>query len=1780
VDGAQRVRFQKPVITWVDNFLNFEVGMIVPVGYYDRDRGVWVPSDNGVVVKLLDTDTNGIVDALDADGDDLPDDLNNNGSFDDEVTGLNDAGKYIPDCTFWRVSLTHFTPCDMNWPPGYATPPNPKDGPSSGEEDPPCFVEGTLVKTNKGFEPIEKITTGDYVLSRDKITNDAVLRKVARTFVTPNKSIVELKFYNANGLVETIGATAGHPFWSKDRGWVAAANLQTDDKVYSFDNKWITFIGSEPLPSKRSVYNIEVEEFHTYFVGKSGLWVHNTCKTTIEPRKRIINESIFIPGTSMTLNYVSNRVDGYRYEITVPASGETVPSCLKSIIVKVEVAGRTLEQTLDPQPNQIAEFHWDGLDYLGRPSVSRAAHVKIGFVYNSYYMNPPEIFPAFAIGGSEITFITARRELVSWRDSNIYIEPMIKTRGGGLIADGWSFSSHHYLSPTDLSILLKGDGTKVKNNAWIINIVAGTGESGFSGDGGPAKEAQLYSPWDVTLDGEGNIYITDLGNHCIRKVDTNGFINTMAGTGESGFSGDGGPASEAQLDLPWDVAVDAKGNIYIADYGNNRIRKVDTSGIINTIAGTGVWGFSGDGGPASEAQLNSPTGVAVDAEGNIYISDYGNNRIRKVDTSGIINTIAGTGVWGFSGDGGPATEAQFNSLYRVAVDVRGNIYLTDYRNHRIRKVDTSGVINTVAGTGEMGFNGDGGPATEAQINSPKGVSVDASGNIYIADQGNNRIRKVDTSGIITTLAGCGEVGSGDGSPATEALLHYPWNVTVDAEGSIYIADTSDNCIRKVGTADTFSRVMTSDNIPFAEEYGIAHIMDSAGFHKKTIDLDTGVVLFDFGYDENNNLISSTDQFGNTITIQRTASGIPIAIVSADGISTGLTIDTDNHLTRITYLDGSHYDFQYTYDGLMAVKIEPEGNLFEHVFDTNGRLINAADEEGGNLQFTRTAYENGDILTEAITGEGNFTSYLDHTYSTGASISTITGPTGAETLLTRTDDGLTVNKILPCGMSFEFTYDVDREYGFKYAKKILESTTSSLEKVILRDKTYQDMNADGIPDLITETVTINDKSTTLKNNILQSQKTFTSSEGRTVTTLYDPATLVTESVSVPGLFDTIYGYDTRGRLISMDTNTRGTDFTYNAQGFLESVTDPEGYTTSYIYDAVGRVKQVDRPDSSSLWFSYDKNGNMTVLTNPSAINHGFGYNKVNLNSSYQTPLSGSYSYVYDKDRRLKQTNFPSGNQINNIYANGRLEQIQTNEGNIDFTYVCDTKVGSITNGTESINYGYDGKLVTSEALAGTLSQSLVYTYNNDFNLASLTYAGATTGFSYDNDGLLTGAGNFTITRNAGNGLPESVTGGALNLSRRFNGYGEVEAQDFTVSGQNPTSWTLTRDNNGRITQKTEAVDGITSHYDYTYDTMGRLLTVTKDGTLVEEYQYNLNGTRRYEMNALRDIAGKSFTYSDEDHLLTAGSATYQYNLDGFLTSKIDGADVTTYDYSSRGELLAVTLSDGPIIEYVHDPLGRRIVKKVDSVIVEKYLWQGLTRLLAVYDGTDNLLMRFEYADGRIPVAMTRGGVTYYLTYDQLSSLRVVADASGNVIKRIEYDSFGNIIDDTNTSFMVPFGFAGGLNDNDTGIVRFGYRNYDPDVGRWTAKDPIFLDGGETDFYGYCLNNPINAIDPLGLIVEADPFHPLPNIPTSNLTKGQKGALFKTGLGAGLIIGGSLTLPEGAPFIAVGIPMLAEGLTLDVVEFGFHGDTNDIPSTWEVFGTVAEQIYNLNNSCPVK
>ena len=355
-----------------------------------------------------------------------------------------------------------------------------------------------------------------------------------------------------------------------------------------------------------------------------------------------------------------------------------------------------------------------------------------------------------------------------------------------------------------------------------ISTYAGSGNFGFSGDGGPATAAELNFPRDVALDPAGNLYIADSGNSRIRKVSPGGTISTYAGSGSRGFSGDGGPAAAAQLNNPVGMALDPAGNLYIADITNNRIRKVTSGGTISTYAGSGSFGFSGDGGPATAAQLNVPVGVALDPAGNLYIADQGNSRIRKVTPGGTISTYAGTDTPGFSGDGGPATAAQLNVPVGVAVDPAGNLYIADSGSSRIRKVGPGGTISTYAGGGggTPGFLGDGGPATAAYLNNPVGVTLDPAGNLYIADLGNARVRKVTPGGTISTYAGSGSFGfSGDGGPATAAQLNGPWGVAVDPAGILYIAESGR--IRKVTTGGTISTYAGSGNFRFAGDGGPA-----------------------------------------------------------------------------------------------------------------------------------------------------------------------------------------------------------------------------------------------------------------------------------------------------------------------------------------------------------------------------------------------------------------------------------------------------------------------------------------------------------------------------------------------------------------------------------------------------------------------------------------------------------------------------------------------------------------------------------------------------------------------------------------------------------------------------------------------------------------------------------------------------------------------------------------------------------------------------------------------
>jgi hypothetical protein len=331
-----------------------------------------------------------------------------------------------------------------------------------------------------------------------------------------------------------------------------------------------------------------------------------------------------------------------------------------------------------------------------------------------------------------------------------------------------------------------------------ISTVAGTGIEGFAGDGGPATAAGLFNPISVSATADGGFLVAELGGPRVRKVSANGTITTVAGNGRQGFSGDGGPATEAQLSNPSSVAPTADGGFLIADTSNNRVRRVSPSGTIATVAGTGTSGFSGDGGPATGAKLFNPISVSVTADGGFLIAELDGERVRKVSPSGTITTVAGDGTQGFSGDGGAATAAQLDHPFGVAATADGGFLIADRNNFRVRRVSPAGTITTVAGDGTSGFSGDGGPASAAQLTDPQAIAATGDGGFLIGEPIGEVVRRVSPAGTITTIAGDGTVGfSGDGGPATAAQLNFPTGVSATTGGGFLVADIGNNRIRFV-----------------------------------------------------------------------------------------------------------------------------------------------------------------------------------------------------------------------------------------------------------------------------------------------------------------------------------------------------------------------------------------------------------------------------------------------------------------------------------------------------------------------------------------------------------------------------------------------------------------------------------------------------------------------------------------------------------------------------------------------------------------------------------------------------------------------------------------------------------------------------------------------------------------------------------------------------------------------------------------------------------------------
>ncbi|MFZ5503509.1 MAG: RHS repeat-associated core domain-containing protein [Pseudomonadota bacterium] len=574
--------------------------------------------------------------------------------------------------------------------------------------------------------------------------------------------------------------------------------------------------------------------------------------------------------------------------------------------------------------------------------------------------------------------------------------------------------------------------------------------------------------------------------------------------------------------------------------------------------------------------------------------------------------------------------------------------------------------------------------------------------------------------------------------------------------------------------------------------------------------------------------------------------------------------------------------------------------------------------------------------------------------------------------------------------------------------------------------------------------------------------------------------------VPNIDALNYGYDPRGRLATV-TQGSGADrrslaYTYGADGFVERITDAQQRETLYQRDLAGRITQATLPGARTIGTGYDANGNVTGVTPPNKPAHTFAYTAVDLAEQYTPPTINGITtpqtqYAYNRDKQLTTLTRPDGVTLAYGYdTGGRLSTITPSANGDAITYGYHATAGqlvSIATPTQTLTYTWDGFLPTSETFGGQINGTLSRTYDNSFRTASLAVNGNAIALGYDNDDLLTSAGVLALTRHAQNGLLTGTTLGSVTTTHSYNAFGELAtftANDGTSALINDT---YSYDTLGRITTKTEMLAGVTDTWTYNYDLAGRLQTVTKNGITVESYGYDANGNRLSRN-------GVSGTYDDQDRLLAWAGNTYTYTANGELHTKTNAAGVTNYTYDVYGNLKAVTLPDGTPITYLTDGRNRRIGKQINGTTTQGFLYQDQLRIAAELDATNTVVSRFVYGTRiNVPEYMIKSGTMYRIITDHLGSVRLVVNTTdGSIAQRLDYDSYGNVTTDTNPGFQ-PFGFAGGLYDNDTKLTRFGARDYDAESGRWTAKDPIGFNGGDSNLYAYTANDPINFIDPLGL-----------------------------------------------------------------------------------------------------
>ncbi len=1638
------VVFATPIVSYTDNFLGFGVGQHVPVGSYDRATAQWVPSPDGLVIGIVSI-TGGVAN-IDINGDGVADSaaaLAAVGITVGEQAEL--ASMYSAPTSLWRVPVYHFSdPWDFNWPVG---PQNGSTPPMSMNPGPPPLPDCHAACCGSGPDGPDgpgPNGTGD---------------------LTPRSSRLECQ----NG---------------------------------------------------------------------------------------ILHESIPLAGTPYSLTYSSDRVAGYAAEnhLLIPMSSATLPPGVLRIDLEVDVAGSQFTASFPPTTNLNTTFDWDGKDFLGRTLQGvQTASVSVGYVYQGVYLTPAEkpvvsggapynsLFGHFSYFGAPATGDRSRQQITLWQRSQA---PIGHFSAESLGLGGWEIDAQHVYEPPT-SMLRLGDGARQPADAFgkIVTTFAGTGAPGGAGDGGPAISADLNGPWNVAVGPDGSVYISDRNNLRIRKVDGQGTITNVVGNGSRGFNGDNIAATAASLNNPEFVLLAADGSLYFSDVANQRVRRVDPQGIIHTVAGNGSQGYSGDGGPATSAAFSNPDDLALSPDGSLYIADTLNSVIRRVDPAGIVSTVVGVAgtenanAVNFNGDNQPAAQALINAGRGLALSPDGVLFVVDCFNHRVRRVGTDGIITTYAGTGTAGFSGDNGPATSAQLTTPLNLALSSDGTLYVSDIGTMRIRAIAPGGIITTVAGNGAVGySGDHGPALDATFNPPgplpvahtFGITLGSDKLMYVADGDNNVVRRLSLSQpAFTNAALSvASVDGSQVYGF----DAFGKHLGTQTLPTGSQTLGLGYDTTSDLLTTLSELDgnqviNVTTIQRDGAGNPTAIVSPFGVPTSLALGADGYLATVTDPTGAIHQMAYQ-NGLLTEIQFPTGSptiQSTKTYDSLGRIATSTDAAGGKLSFVRAADALASVSVTKTTSQNVPSSYAVSLSTNGASHWTTQWPGTANpsTLGIGPDGSKTITS--PDGTVTSYQGGPDPRFGMGVPLAKLVTTTLPISGITSSTAASRNVTLSNPLDPLSLTA---ETDTTVVNGNTWTRAfaagppatwTTTSPVGRTSSMTIDPAGRPL-TTSVPNVAPFSFLYDSHGRLQQRTQGTRTWLTGYDANGYASSQTDPLSHTVSTLNDLDGRPLTTTLQDQRQVGTSWDGDGNMLNITLPGALaaqpdpsrEHQFSFTAVDLTQTYTPPNIGvglpSTSYSYDADRFLKTITRPDGIVVTHVPdAFERLSQVQYPQGSLSYSYSPTTGqlLSTTTPSGETTTFTYDGFLQKSITWSGPVAGSIGFGYNSDFHVTTQSLnSGTPLPFGYDADGLVTCAGASTCPAAGALGLTLDLHNGRLNATALGNvadsyGYdpnGLLASYAATFSGSARYSETvISRDLNGRITEKTDVLAGTSHDWKYAYDPAGRLTDVTEDGTFEAHYAYDGDDNRTTSTKASGTV---NPTYDVQDRLITYGPATYAFTANGELTSKTVGGQVTSYTYDALGNLLHVglpaALPDGAqTIDYIVDGQNRRVGRMVNGTLVQGWLYQDQLRPAAQLDGSNNVVARFVYGSKpNVPdymVTFNAGGTvlgTYRILSDHLGSPRLVVDAgTGSVIETINFDEFGNETDTLAgtlpTGYVrIPFAFAGGLYDLDTGLVRFGERDYDASLGRWTSKDPDRFGHRELNLFAYAGADPINRHDPTG------------------------------------------------------------------------------------------------------